>query len=101
LPDGRSFKGTAEGSGRLKEQFQDLTEPYPIEIEYLPDNPDVSRIKGSGCGSVTELLWRKIGLGGLILVGLCWIPVGLLWKGLKDLKRLCTNPEMPVPPVPS
>lgn len=97
LPDGRSFKGTAEGSGRLKEEFQDLTEPYPIEIEYLPDNPNISRVKGDGCATVTELLWRKIGLGGCILVGFCWIPVGLLWKGLKDLKRLYMNPEIRAP----
>ncbi len=89
LPDGREFKtSTRVPTGELEGH---------VEVEYLPDNPAVNRVKGDGCASVTEVLWRKFGFGSLILVGLCWIPVGLLWKGLKDLKRLCTNPEMPVP----
>jgi len=65
LPDGREFKTSARvPTGQLKEQQ---------EVEYLPDNPEVSRIKGDGCNSVTEFLWRKVGFGSLFLV-ICISP---------------------------
>jgi hypothetical protein len=35
---------------------------YVIEVEYLPDNPAVSRIKGDGCSTVTEWIWSNVGL---------------------------------------
>ncbi len=38
-----------------------------IEVEYLPDNLTVSRINGTGSPTVTDWLWRKVGLGGLAL----------------------------------
>lgn len=59
LPDGREFKTcTRAPPGELEE------EPT---IEYLPGNPSVSRIKGTGCQSIGEWLWRKVGLGTLLL----------------------------------
>jgi hypothetical protein len=65
---GREFKNrTRAGTGRLKPKFQDLTQPVPIEVEYLPENPAVSRIKGDGSPTVLDWLWRKLGLGGLLL----------------------------------
>jgi hypothetical protein len=35
---------------------------YVIEVEYLPDNPAVSRVKGDGCSTVTEWIWSNVGL---------------------------------------
>jgi hypothetical protein len=35
---------------------------YVIEVEYLPDNPAVNRIKGDGCSTVTEWIWSNVGL---------------------------------------
>jgi uncharacterized protein DUF3592 len=68
LPDGREFmQRTKDGSGRLKAEFRDLVEPVPIEVEYLPDNPDVSRIKGEGSSNLFDWLWRKVGLSSLLL----------------------------------
>ncbi|MCJ7663518.1 MAG: DUF3592 domain-containing protein [Desulfobacterales bacterium] len=65
LPDGREFKtSTRVPTGQLKEQQ---------EVEYLPNNPEVSRIKGDGCNSVTEFLWRKVGVGSLFLA-ICITP---------------------------
>ncbi len=60
LSDGREFRTTIrEPTGQLKKHR---------EVEYLPEKPEISRIKGDGCQSITEWLWRKIGLGGIILV---------------------------------
>lgn len=89
LPDGREFTAhTKDNSGRLKDEFRDLKQPYPIEVEYLADNPEVSRIKGDGCQSVFEWLWRTVGLGGLLL--LLFISPGyvVLRNAIRDIKRV-------------
>ena len=91
LPDGRSFKGRENWEGRLTEDIQDLSEPYPTEIEYLPNNPSISRIKGSGCQSIFELLWRKIGLGSILLVIFCSIGFVVFKKGIHQIKDINKN----------
>lgn len=69
LSDGREFtQHTRIKSGRTKLEFTDINEPVPIEVEYLPDNPAVSRIKGDGSPTLFDWLWRKLGLGGILLV---------------------------------
>jgi hypothetical protein len=91
IPDGREFtQSAAIRSGRLKEEFQDLQQPYPIEVEYLPDNPTVSRIKGDGCESIMGWLLRKIGLGSLLLALLASPGIALLRNGVRDIRRLRT-----------
>ena len=52
LPDGREFERTTYDSGRLKEEFRNLVRPFPVEVEYLPDEPTISRIKGDGPSSI-------------------------------------------------
>jgi len=59
IPDGREFMARARAPiGELRSEEA---------VEYLPDDPSVSRIKGDGCQSVGEWLWRKVGLGVLLL----------------------------------
>ena len=67
LPDGRKLTHRTSGSGRLRAEFRDIVRPVPIEIEYLPDDPSVSRIKGSGTQTVLDWMWRDFGIGGLLL----------------------------------
>jgi len=92
LPDGRDFKGVSDGSGRLKDELRGLTEPHPIEVEYLPDDPNVSRIKGDGCQSVTEWLWRKAGLGTLLLAMFVAVGVCMLYGGLRGSRHRSVRP---------
>ena len=77
-----------EGSGQLKIEFSDLNEPVPIEVEYLPDDPSVSRIKGSGCQSVTEWLWRNVGLGIVLLAMLVAPSIVLFRQGFREIKKV-------------
>lgn len=56
------------------------------EVEYLPDNPEVNRIKGEGCQSVVEWLWRKMGIGGVILLMLCSIGFVMLRGAIFEFK---------------
>jgi len=86
LPDGREFYQTTRGTGRLSEEFYNLQEPYPVEIEYHPDDPSVSRIKGDGSDTLFEWLWRKVGLGLLLLVIFLSPGVRMLWSGVRDLR---------------
>lgn len=58
LPDGREFAGkTGDIPGQLKGEIK---EPYAIEVEYLPDNPVVSRIKGYGNDTVRSWMWHNV-----------------------------------------
>ena len=78
LPDGREFKTTTEAkTGQLNEQ---------VEIEYLPDNPAASRVKGDGCASITEWLLRKVVVGSLFLALCSWPGTFFVKKGLRDLR---------------
>lgn len=91
LPDGRQFTGcTRSRSGRLKGEFCYLEAPYPVEVEYLPDNPEVSRLKGDGSDSITDFLWRKAGLGLVMLSIFLWPGITLLRKGFSEMKRAHT-----------
>lgn len=87
VPDKGEFRGTT-GSlpGRLREDMRAMTEPVAVAVEYLPDHPGISRIKGSGCSSVFEWVWRKALLGLFLLVlflapGMICLRLG--WKALR------------------
>lgn len=89
LPDGREFtRSTNVRSGRLKDEFRALTQPYPVEVEYLPDKPLVSRLKGDGSDSMFDWLWRKAGLGIVLLVFFLSPGIVMLRDGFRDLRKL-------------
>jgi hypothetical protein len=68
VASGREFTNwTRQSSGRLRAEFRDIAQPLPIQVEYLPDSPEVSRIKGSGSPNLFDWLWRIAGLGSLLL----------------------------------
>jgi hypothetical protein len=70
LPDGREFSHDVKGSGQLNSDFSDFSQPIPVEIEYLPSDPSVSRLKGDGSPNLFDWLWRKLGLSIVIFVQL-------------------------------
>jgi hypothetical protein len=89
LPDGREFtQTTKESPGRLKKEFLNLKKPYSIEVQYLPENPTVSRIKGEGSDNILDWAWRKAGLGTLILVILLSPGFVLLRDGVRNVFRV-------------
>lgn len=87
LPDGREFTQYIRGHGRLKPEFQDLSQPYPIEVEYLLDNPAVSRIKGDGPNSIPSWLRTEVGYWAFFPLILLAIGVYLLWKAVSELRN--------------
>lgn len=96
LPDGREFtQSTKDRSGPLNEELRNLAQPYPVEIEYLPDNPSVSRLKGERSDSVLDWLWRKAGLGGLLLMLFLRPGWVLLRNGFRDIRKLRSSDSNP------
>ena len=88
LPDGQQFTQTISGSGRLKPEFRGLSELYPIEVEYLADNPTVSRITGDGPDSIPSWLRTEVGYKGIFPLLLLGIGLYLLWKEVSELRQL-------------
>ena len=62
------------------------SKPLPIQVEYLPDNPKINRVKDetSQCKTLGEFIWRKLGLGGLLLIMFCSIGYTLIKNGIKE-----------------
>lgn len=88
VPAGQEFtQRTRQSSGRLRPEFRDLVQPVPIEVEYLPDNPTVSRIKGDGSPSLFDWLWRKVGLGLLLLALFLSPGLMMLRIAIRDLRE--------------
>jgi len=68
--NGNKYTGHTEGSDKLPQKLRPpLMEPYPVEVEYLPDNPGISKLKGEGSDSVVGWVLRKIVLGPILLIG--------------------------------
>lgn len=76
LSDGREFKT----QGYLTDE--------QVEIEYLPDNPSTNRVKGEGCQSITELLWRKVLLGVFLFALLITPGITVLRNGVRDIMKI-------------
>ncbi|MFH1160667.1 MAG: hypothetical protein V1733_06950 [bacterium] len=69
LPNGKEIEiKEHKGTGRVFPKYSSLTKPYTIEIEYLPSNPHINRLKGSGNKTIAEWFWPYIALGGLIIL---------------------------------
>lgn len=86
LPDGREL-----AKGPLSpDDYESLVPfmPYPIEVEYLPDKPNISRIKGSGHSTIQSWLIRKVGLGSLFLIALVSPVIYTTWKEVRNFRHV-------------
>lgn len=98
LPNGQKFIGAEHNKGRVLEPGEEqeyLEEPdliegeeyHPedkydsVEIEYLPEKPEISRIKGSGYNTIWSWFFVKICLGGGISLVMCLSP-GIYFLGI-------------------
>lgn len=76
LPNGEEYKS-----------YSDVATEKQVEIEYLSDDPWVNRVKGDGCQSVIEWIWRKVGLGSLFLVMVLSPGCLVIKNGVRELKK--------------
>jgi len=73
VPDGREFKVSTNSPDAV---FGEET-----QVEYLPDDPAVSRIKGDGCQSIAEWIWRKAALGTFLMAFCVGLGVVIIVEG--------------------
>lgn len=89
LPDGRKIEDSAVSAGRLPTELSSLDEArHGINVEYVPNNPSINRIKKYSTGATTlwEWIWRKVALGGLLLAGCLSIGVIVVKAAIKKYK---------------
>ena len=94
-PNGHEFTQVTKHSPEgLQEELWNPERPYPIEVEYLSDDPMTSRIKGTGSQSTSDLLFRKVGGGSLFLAMVIGPALVLIRNETYELKRLRLEYEM-------
>jgi len=87
LPDGRELEGELNGEGKLKSEFRNLSQPYPIEVTYLVDSPAVSRITKDLPDSTLRLLRDQIYPYGFLSALFLFIGFYILWKFVREFKH--------------
>jgi hypothetical protein len=84
LPDGKKVQSYQKTSGGFRTTLPDLSKPFPVKVVYLANRPEINKIKNTLCQSVGEFIWRKLGLGILLLLILSSIGFELIRRGIKS-----------------
>lgn len=90
LPDGKRIYDSAISGGMLPEDLCCLEdESYEVKVQYLSSNPTINRINefDSGSKTIGNWLWRKVGLGGILLVGCLSVGVILIRNTIKEYRK--------------
>jgi len=66
LPNGNKIHSTQQLSGDKSQNTPEV--PSTIEIVYLRGRPEINKIKMTLSNNTFEILWRKVGLGILLLL---------------------------------
>lgn len=74
---------TSPESGYLSEANH---KAIPIVVEYISSNPQINRIKrmNTQCLTITEFIWRRIALAGLLLIVFCSIGFVMTKNAIKE-----------------
>lgn len=79
VPSGREFRTKVKSKSGFLRDYE--------EVEYLPENPVVSRIRGTGSSTITDWLWRKVGLGLLLFVAFVAPGIVQLRAGFREIRN--------------
>lgn len=99
LPNGKiiSAYGVEDGS-RLPDDMHDLAiKPYKVEVQYLPDNPEVNRVKDFLWHNSTVYEWFRFNilLGVIILIVCSYFGYLIIKAGIKkysmEMKKITSN----------
>lgn len=89
LPDGREFMTITNAPvGQLAEH---------VDVEYLPGNPAVNRVKGDGGRSITDWLFRRCVLGLLLMASFSIPGIAVIRYAIRDIRvqrrmsKLCSS----------
>ncbi len=88
VPSGEKILAkTLEAPAWMKEHYQQIAYPYSAEIDYLPDNPQISRIAGDIGDSVLTWFWNEMGVGVMFLFAFLLPGVVLIKLAFLDVKN--------------
>lgn len=82
LPNGNKIHSTQQLSGDKPQNIPEV--PSAIEIVYLSDRPEINKIKMTISKSTFEILWRKVGLGMLLILIFSSIGFAILKHSYKE-----------------
>lgn len=88
LPNGKIITSRGFEPGEVPVHFTDLNFPIRVQVEYIADNPSISRIKGMESNITTIMEWirYRIGLHAVIFLLLCLYSYKALSVGLSEYK---------------
>ncbi|MDP1727974.1 MAG: hypothetical protein Q8M15_14410 [Bacteroidota bacterium] len=89
LPNGKFITSGGKEGGDIPNYLTNVDNvPYPVEVEYLTDNPEINRVKGMSSGNKTIYEWFRYPiLMGVVVLLICSYFGYLIFKGgLKDYK---------------
>ncbi len=87
LSNGKTIHSHQVVSGGSQQETPDVSIPYPTEIVYLKSNPEINKLKETLSDGIWEILWRKIGLGSLLLLGFSLPGYILIRNAIKEYRR--------------
>ncbi|MFC1916658.1 DUF3592 domain-containing protein [Chloroflexota bacterium] len=83
IPDGRKFTRKLEGDRLLRTEFHPLTQLYPVEVTYLPDNPGLSSISAE-LSDNTLGIFRRSPFKYILAACVLFIGFYLLWDLIRE-----------------
>jgi lipopolysaccharide export LptBFGC system permease protein LptF len=88
--EGKTIKSHATDRNSEPGYLKEVNEkPMPIEVEYIPTAPEINRIKGRNyqAQTITEFLWRRVGLGIVLLLMFTSVGFTIARNAIKNFIR--------------
>ena len=98
LPNGRIIESCGKENGDIPDHLTNVdSEPYPVIVEYLHDNPQVNRVQGMESGHKTLYEWYRypILIGVIVLLLCSYFGFTIIKGGFKDYRKEMQNMKRP------
>ncbi len=90
LPTGQEYSSGGKEDGDIPEKLKTVAkEPFPVEVEYLENNPNVNRVKGMPSNTSTLYeFFRFTILKGLVVLSIClYISIKIIKSRLNTYRK--------------
>ncbi len=98
LPSGKVIETYGSEPGQLPDYLTNLEEPYKVEVEYLVNNPKVSRVKGMDSNDTSVLQWirHRMIFQTIVFLLFCYWGFTIIRDGMKKYKTEKSNRSVDV-----
>lgn len=88
LPNGKEIKAFGSEPGTLPDYLRNLETPHQVIVEYLANNPKISRVKGmqSNYTSISQLIRHKMIIQIIVFLFFCYWGYTIVKNGWKKYK---------------